>query len=281
MKLGLLHTLIRQDEKFLLDEIRKRNIELEKIDARTIVLELGRKPDYNFDVLLDRCLSYSQALNTIRFFNEIGIKTINSYDVMRICGDKYLTSLAMLKHNIPSPKVMLTFTPESALQAIEKMGYPCVLKPTVGSWGRLISKITDKHAAESILEHKSVLGDYHHSVFYIQEYVEKEKKRDIRAFVVGESTVAAIYRTSSHWITNTARGGQATKCEVTEELNELCVRAAQAVGGGVLAVDLMETRDGFTVNEINHTMEFKNSITTTGVNIPEKIVDYVVSEIRQ
>jgi [lysine-biosynthesis-protein LysW]--L-2-aminoadipate ligase len=151
-----------------------------------------------------------------------------------------------------------------------------VLKPGVGSWGRLLSKVNDREAAEAILEHKQVLGSYHHSIYYIQEYVEKHG-RDIRAFVVGDETICAIYRTSPHWITNTARGGEASNCPVTPELDALCRAAAAAVGGGVVALDIFEddTR-GMLVNEINYTMEFRNSIDTTGVDIPARVIDYVL-----
>ena len=171
--------------------------------------------------------------------------------------------------------MLVAHTPESALQAIERLGYPVVLKPAVGSWGRLLSKVNDREAAEAILEHKETLGSYHHSIFYIQKYVEKHG-RDIRSFVVGDETICAIYRTSPHWITNTARGGVATNCPVTREVGDISVRAAKAVGGGVVAVDLFETPDGLMVNEVNYTMEFRNSIDTTGVDIPAKVVDYVV-----
>jgi [lysine-biosynthesis-protein LysW]--L-2-aminoadipate ligase len=151
-----------------------------------------------------------------------------------------------------------------------------VLKPAVGSWGRLLSKINDRDAAETILEHKTVLGSYHHSIFFIQQYIEK-KGRDIRAFVVGDTCIAAIYRSSDHWITNTARGARASNCPVTPDLAEICVNAARAVGGGVLAIDLFESEHGLLVNEVNYTMEFRNSIDTTGVNIPDKVIDYVLS----
>jgi [lysine-biosynthesis-protein LysW]--L-2-aminoadipate ligase len=182
----------------------------------------------------------------------------------------------LVRAAIPTPRTRVAFTPESALQAIEEMGYPVVLKPGVGSWGRLLSKVNDREAAEAILEHKKVLGSYHHSVYYVQEYVEKHG-RDIRAFVVGDETICAIYRTSPHWITNTARGGEATNCPVTPELNDLCVSAAKAVGGGVVALDVFEDQDrGMLVNEINYTMEFRNSIDTTGVNIPARVIDYVL-----
>ena len=161
------------------------------------------------------------------------------------------------------------------MHAIEEMGFPVVLKPAVGSWGRLLSKVNDKDAAEAILEHKTILGSYHHSIFYIQKYIEKSG-RDIRSFVVGDRCIAAIYRESPHWITNTARGGIAFNCPVTDELNEISVKAAKAVGGGIVAIDVFEIDDGLQVNEVNYTMEFKNSIKPTGVDIPKLIIDYVL-----
>jgi [lysine-biosynthesis-protein LysW]--L-2-aminoadipate ligase len=195
--------------------------------------------------------------------------------VARICGDKLLTSLALQEAGVAQPEVRVAFTEESAMQAIEEMGYPVVLKPAIGSWGRLLSKVNDRDAAESILEHKTILGSYHHSIFYIQKYIEKRGK-DIRSFVVGDECIAAIYRTAEHWITNTARGGVTSKCGVNNELAELSLKAAQAVGGGVVAIDVFETEAGFIANEVNYTMEFKNSVYTTGVDIPGKIADYVI-----
>jgi [lysine-biosynthesis-protein LysW]--L-2-aminoadipate ligase len=155
-----------------------------------------------------------------------------------------------------------------------------VLKPAVGSWGRLLSKINDRDAAETVLEHKAVLGSYHHSIFYIQQYIEKQG-RDIRSFVVGDDCIAAIYRTSDHWITNTARGAQASKCEVTYEVAEISLAAAKAVGGGIVAVDLFESERGLLVNEVNYTMEFRNSIDTTGVDIPAVVANYVIGLVKQ
>jgi [lysine-biosynthesis-protein LysW]--L-2-aminoadipate ligase len=191
-----------------------------------------------------------------------------------------LTSIALEEHKVPQPEVRIAFTEDSTIQAIEEMGYPVVLKPAVGSWGRLLSKVNDRDAAETILEHKVTLGSYHHSIFYAQKYIDK-KGRDIRSFVVGNECVAAIYRSSEHWITNTAQGGKATNCPLTNELKDLSVRAARAVGGGVVAVDIFETERGLQVNEVNYTMEFRNSIATTGVNIPSLIVDYVIKAAKE
>lgn len=275
MKIGLLHSLIRKDEKFLMDEFAKiKGIELVLIDDREITFNLGHD-QFNLDVLVERCINHSRALHGLKLFEAAGVKCVNTYNVATICGDKLLTSIALSEHNVPQPEVRVAFTEESALKAIEEMGYPVVLKPAVGSWGRLLSKINDRDAAEAILEHKTVLGSYHHSIFYIQKYVEK-KGKDIRSFVVGDKCIAAIYRTSPHWITNTARGGLATNCPVTDELNDISVRAAKAVGGGIVAIDVFETEHGLAVNEVNYTMEYKNSITTTGVNIPQKMAEYIL-----
>jgi [lysine-biosynthesis-protein LysW]--L-2-aminoadipate ligase len=200
---------------------------------------------------------------------------INPSVLAERCGDKYMTSQILARAGIPTPRVLMAFDEGSALAAVEQIGYPCVLKPVVGSWGRLLAKVDDRAAAEAFIEHKSALG-INHQVYYIQEYVDKPG-RDIRAFVIGEQPICAIYRSSANWITNTARGGIATNCPLTPQIIDLCTRTAQAVGSGLLAMDLFETGDGLTVNEINHTMEFRNSISTTGVNIPARMVDYVLS----
>ena len=280
MDIGFLHSVIRKDEKLLIEEFNKRNnVNIVMIDDRNLIFDL-KKNRFKLDAVIERSINHSRALHAIRLFESAGVKCVNSFKVASICGDKLLTSATMQDAGIPQPDIKVAFTEESALEAIEEMGYPVVLKPAVGSWGRLLSKINDRDAAESILEHKAVLGTYHHSIFYIQKYVEK-KGRDIRSFVVGDECIAAIYRTSPHWITNTAKGGVATKCEVTKEIAELSVKTAKAVGGGVVALDLFESADGYLVNEVNYTMEFKNSIATTGVNIPEKVVDYVLKVAKE
>lgn len=274
MKIGLLHSLIRKDEKFLIDAFKSKGIDLLMIDDRNVTFNLG-KDHFDLDILVERCINHSRALHGLKLFESAGVKCVNTYNVATVCGDKLLTSCALAEHHIPQPEVRVAFTEESALKTIEEMGYPVVLKPAVGSWGRLLSKVNDRDAAEAILEHKTVLGSYHHSIFYIQKYVEKSG-RDIRSFVVGDKCIAAIYRTSPHWITNTARGGTATKCEVTKELNDISVNAARAVGGGIVAIDVFETKLGLIVNEVNYTMEYKNSITTTGVDIPGHMVEYIL-----
>jgi len=275
MKVGFLHSIIRMEEKLLLKEFRRRaDVEVVRIDDRKCSFNLHAN-DFDLDVVVERCVNHSRAVHALRIFHDHGVPTVNHPDVAEICGSKFLTTQALIRAGVPTPPCYLAFTPESALEAMDKLGYPCVIKPTTGSWGRLISKVNDLDAAEAILEHKQVLGSYHHSIFYIQAYVEKGG-RDIRSFVVGDQCIGAIYRDSDHWITNTARGGTARNCPVDEDMSRMSVQAANAVGGGVVAVDLFETPDGYSVNEVNYTMEFRNSIDVTGVDIPSKVVDYVL-----
>lgn len=278
-QIGFLYTRLRVEEKLLLDELKSRHdVEVVTISDDDHFFELNKLPE-QVDVLFERSVSYSRGLYISRIFAANHVPVVNDPLVAERCGDKYVTSQLLVNEGIPTPRVLMAFSEESALAACDAMGYPCVLKPVVGSWGRLLAKVENRASAEAIIEHKAVLGGVAHSIFYVQEFIDKPG-RDIRAFVVGDEPIAAIYRTSPNWITNTARGGVATNCPLTDEIKDLCRRTAKAVGGGLLAIDLFESSTGMSVNEVNHTMEFRNSITTTGVNIPARMVDYVISQAR-
>jgi len=231
--------------------------------------------------VLCRSVSQSRGLEVLHVLERWGVRVYNSAAVTATCNDKLLTTLALLHAGVPTPRTLLAFEAGEAVRGIERLGYPVVLKPVSGSWGRLLARVNDRDAAEALLEHQETLGSYQHHVHYIQEHIAKPQ-RDIRAFVVGERTICAIYRSSEHWVTNTARGAVASNCPVTPELNSLCVRAAQAVGGGILAIDVLEDPErGLLVNEINATMEFRNSIAPTGVDIPNAMLDFVFAGVRE
>jgi [lysine-biosynthesis-protein LysW]--L-2-aminoadipate ligase len=280
MRVGVLCSRIRVEEKLIFAELEQRGIDYIKIDDDELVFQLN-EGRYPYDVVLERSIHHSRALYALKVLNDAGVPTVNTAHVADVCGDKFKTTQALITAGVPTPRTRLAFTPEAAIRAIEELGYPAVLKPCIGSWGRLIAKVNDREAAEALLEHKEILGSYHHSIFYIQEYIPKPYDRDIRAFVVGDECIGAIYRTSKHWITNTARGGQASVCELTPALTEICVAAAHAVGGGVVAIDVLESANGqLLINEVNYTMEFRNSIAPTGVNIPGRIVEYTLAAAR-
>ena len=289
MRIGMLVTHIRPEEKLLIAAFQAAGIEPDILLDRDLNFDLIAGPEQlapsgvawsEYALVLERAVSTSRGLYTLAILNAWGLPTINSSHTAQTCADKLLTTLALARAGVPQPATRAAFDTESALAAISDLGYPVVLKPVTGSWGRLLARVNDRDAAEAILEHRETLGGYTHQTIYAQEYVEKPG-RDIRAFVVGDRTICAIYRTSPHWITNTARGGQATNCPVTPELDALCQRAAAAVGGGVLALDVFEGPDGrLLINEINHTMEFRNSSAPTGVDIAAEVVRYALAQAR-
>ena len=271
--LGLFYTVIRPEEKWILEAAEARGIPVERLPDDEVTFPLVRN-GVKSDVVLNRSMSHTRSLYGLRFFEHYGLRTVNRFDVVNLCGDKILTSLRLQEAGIPTPRTVVALTPEAALKALDEVGYPAVLKPPVGSWGRLMAKVDDREEAEQIIEHKDALASPMHSVFYVQEYVPKPD-RDIRANVIDGEFVAAIYRRSLRWRTNTARGGEGEPVGPSPEIEELAVRAAQAVGGGFLAVDLMESPDGLVVHEVNHTPEFKTVRAVTGVDIAAKVVDYV------
>jgi [lysine-biosynthesis-protein LysW]--L-2-aminoadipate ligase len=277
MRIGILCSRVRLEEKLIFGALRERGIAFDKIDVRHLTFDLSNViPKINCDGVLVRCVSQSRAICAARLLQAQGVRTINPHQVIATCGDKVLTTLALQEQGVPTPRTEVALSRETALTIMEEMGYPVVLKPPVGSWGRLLAKINDHQAAEAVTEYKQALDGPQDNPFYIQEYVEKPD-RDIRTLVVGDDVVYAVYRRSEHWITNTARGGGTLPCTITAGIADLSLAAAQAVGGGIVAVDLLETADGqLLVNEVNHTPEFHGAMQATEADIAGKMVEYVV-----
>jgi [lysine-biosynthesis-protein LysW]--L-2-aminoadipate ligase len=276
MFVGMLYSRIRRDEKLLLRELRDRGHEVTKIDVRKERFGLHGAPDSfdGVDLVLDRCLATSRSRYITRFVDAYDLPVVNEPETAAICADKARNSLVLADAGVPTPNTEVAFTKEAALETIEEFGYPCVLKPVVGSWGRLMAKIDSRDAAEAILEHKETLGHYEHKVFYIQEFVEKPG-RDIRVLATDGEPVAAMARSSDHWLTNAAKGATTEVIPVDAEMRELVEKASNAVGGGLLGVDLMETGDSYTVHEVNHTVEFKALNEVADVDVPGAVVDWL------
>jgi [lysine-biosynthesis-protein LysW]--L-2-aminoadipate ligase len=267
---------VRMEEKLILTSLERRGVPYVQLDERDISMALEENGAPPYSALLNRSISNTRSLYVAHLFEARGVPVVNRSAVVETCGDKILTSLALVKAGIPSPRTTVALTPDAALAALEEFGYPAVLKPATGSWGRLLAKVNDREAAEAVLEHKEMLGSPAHHVIYIQEFIHKPG-RDLRVNVMGDRVVNAIYRFAEHWITNTHRGAVAKPCELTPELVDLSLKAAQAVGGGALAVDLLERPDGsLVVTEINHTMEFYRTVMATGVDVADALVQYVL-----
>lgn len=280
MNVGILYSRIRRDEKLLLNELRERDHEITKIDVRKQRFNVHSPPEIfeGVDVVLDRCLSTSRSLYITRFCEAYGIPVVNGPETAETCADKVKNSLALASAGVPTPNTDVAFTTEAALESIENFGYPCVLKPVMGSWGRLMAKLESRSAAEAILEHKETLGHYEHKVFYIQEFVAKPD-RDIRVVAVDGEPIAAMARSSDHWLTNAAKGAETEVFEPDAEARELVTKASDAVGGGLLGIDLMETEEGYTVHEVNHTVEFKALDEVVDVDVPARVVDWLEAQV--
>ncbi|WP_256393135.1 lysine biosynthesis protein LysX [Natronoarchaeum rubrum] len=283
MNVGLLYSRIRKDEKLLLSELRDRDHEVTKIDVRDQQFSLSDAPESfeDVDIVLDRCLATSRSLYATQFCEAYDVPVVNAPETAEICADKVKNSLALEQAGVPTPNTEVSFTKESAMQSIEKFGYPCVLKPVVGSWGRLMAKIDSRSAAEAVLEHKATLGHYEHKVFYVQEFVEKPG-RDIRVLATDGEPVGAMVRSSDHWLTNAAQGAETEAFELDDEAKRLVEEASEAVGNGLLGVDLMEVGvdeegepTGYTVHEVNHTVEFKALADATDVDVAAEVVDWL------
>ncbi len=297
MDVGFVCSRVRKDEKLLLEELRGRGHTVHRIDPRrgNLALDtphlddldgggtLGTEGDgadivsvEDLDVAVNRELSQSRGLYTTRYLESYGVTVVNSHDTSRVCMDKVETSLALEEAGVDTPETRVAYTEESALEAAEELGYPVVVKPVVGSWARLLGKLNDREAAEAVFEHKKVLGSYEHSVFYLQEYVD-HGGRDQRVMVADEEVVAAMERsTSDGWITNASEGAETTDVDLDTDTEAAAVEAAEAVGGGVVGVDVMHTPDGEPlVHEVNHTLEFKALTEASGVDVAAEFTDHL------
>ena len=283
MRLGVLVSHLRQEEKLILAAARARGLDVIPLFDRDLLLDLtaptAAASGIDVDVVIDRCVVHSRAGYTLNALERWGIPTLNHADAVAICDDKARGSLVLAEAGIPTPRTLLAYSVESAIRACAAVGYPAVLKPVTGSWGRLLAKVNGPEQAAAILSQKMELGSFHHEIFYVQEYINKPD-RDIRAYVVGERVLAASYRSAAHWITNAARGAVSEPCPVTAEIAELALRACAAVGACLAGVDLIETADGLKILEVNTGGEFRGLMTTTNVDIAAEIVAEAVSMVR-
>lgn len=283
-EITLLYDRIRWEEKSLTEAAKKQGVTMNRIDAKSFYLDALGESEIEKDfgkIVLQRCMGYFRSLHITAILEEHGKEVINRFSVAQICGNKLLTSLTLSRAGIPTPKTKIAFTPEAAMEALNQMGYPVVLKPVVGSWGRHIVPLENRDIAEAILEDRKFMHPLY-QVYYLQEMIDRPP-RDLRIVMVGDEMVASTYRyaATGKWMTNIARGGKAAPCPVTEELYDLCSKASEAVGGGILGIDLMESSQGLLVHEVNHTVEFKGAQSATKTNIASKIMDFALKKAKK
>lgn len=274
--LSILYDTIRWEEKALFDAAKEKSIDAKMVDCKNLSISLDKSPE-DYGTVIQRCVSYYRSLHSTAALEGKGVNVINSLNTSIFAGNKLFTHMLLLKKGIPTPYSAVAFSQEAALDLLDKKGYPMVIKPTVGSWGRMIAMLKDREAAEAIIESRETMYPIY-QVYYLEEFVNRPP-RDIRAIVVGDKVVAAIYRYSgeAQWKTNMALGGRAEELKVTKELEDICIRAKEAVHGQIVGVDLMESKEnGLVVHEVNNTTEYKNTVRVTGVNIPAMMIDYAM-----
>lgn len=272
----VLYDTIRPEEKALTEAANKKGIDLQMIDCKNLILDIDKKS--NYQTVLQRCVSYYRNLHSTAALEGMGANVINPLHTGIYAGNKLFTHMLLNKVGVPTPYVTVAFSKDSALEALDKIGYPRVIKPTVGSWGRMVSKLNNKESAEGIIEEREKMYPIY-QVHYLEEFVQRPP-RDIRAIVIGDSVAGAIYRNSTeeNWKTNTHLGGTAEICEVTKELEDMCIKAKDAVKGQIVGIDLMESKSkGLVVHEINNTTEYRNVARVTGVDIAAKILEYAAN----
>ncbi|MGH9876285.1 MAG: lysine biosynthesis protein LysX [Nitrososphaerales archaeon] len=281
IKLTILYDNIRWEEKALYEAARKKGLDVKTLNCMDLFVDLSNGVAETYGNVLQRCVSYFRSLHSTAALEGKGVRVVNGFNTSVIAGNKLFAHMQLQKAGIATPKSMLAFSQDSALNALEKLGYPSVLKPTIGSWGRLIALLKDRDSAESIIEDRQHMFPLYH-VYYLEEFV-KRPPRDIRAVVIGDKVVGAIYRYSPEgkWKTNMALGGRAETCPVTKELEDLCVKSSKTLNGEIVGVDLMESEDqGLLVHEVNNTTEFKNVVRVTGAEVPSLMIDYIAGSNR-
>ena len=282
-KICIVFDRLRTEEKLLQKKAEELGYYTSMIDAKITSFDTDSKRDnYEFgDVVLERCVSYYRGLHFTACLEFMDIPVINKFDVANTCGNKMITSMLLKKNNIPTPKTYFSFTAETALENFEKIGYPLVIKPIIGSWGRSVMPIKDKDTAEAVIENRQVTDGPQDRIYYLQEMIDRPP-RDIRVITVGDQAVSAMYRKSSGGFkTNIALGADPELCEITKEIEDLCEKTSKAVGGGILGIDLMEDKEkGLVVHEVNNTVEFKGLVKVSKKNIPQEMIDFAISNIK-
>ena len=283
-KISIVFDRLRIEEKLLSKQALDMGLQVEMIDAKSSHINTDNKAnDFDFgDGTLERCISYFRGLHYTACLEFLKIPVINKLSVASVCGNKMMMTLKLAEYKIPSPETFFAFTRESALEMADNAGYPLVIKPLVGSWGRGVAKISNRETLEAVTESRDISDGAYDRIYYLQKMV-KRPPRDIRVITVGGRAIAAMYRKSSGGFkTNIALGADPEPCKITKEMEDLAAKSSDAVGGGILGVDMMEDEErGLVVHEVNNTVEFKGISKTTEINIPKEMIEYLLYFIRK
>ncbi|MGV9171322.1 MAG: RimK family alpha-L-glutamate ligase [Promethearchaeia archaeon] len=267
--------------KILAKELKKRNYEVDFFIPGKINVKVNIEPFEDFIKDLDPKKALVRGfgaepiqkiffrLDVLRSLEKYGIRLINSRESLEIASDKFLTSVFLEKHHIPTPKTTICENAHDALKNFEILGEDVILKPLFGSKGIGVTRINNRAFAENVIY---TLADLNY-VFYLQEFIE-HFNRDIRILVLGNKAVAGMYRVSESWKTNINAGAHSKPLKITSKLEQLAIRAAKAVKTEIAGVDIIESKEGLYVLEVNSIPGFTALQRVTDINVSKKIIDY-------
>jgi RimK family alpha-L-glutamate ligase len=206
----------------------------------------------------------------------LGLYVINPPEAIEHCVDKY-DILAILEENgISVPRTSVTENVEEALKAFDELGGDIVVKPIFGSRGIGATRVNDSEVASTIFRAIT----FYHDVIYLQEFVHHGFS-DIRAFVVDDHVVAAMRRVASSWKTNYSQGAHPEPINLDKTLEDMAVKSAKLIECKIAGVDVLESPRGPLVVEVNSQPGWRGLQSITRINIAEKIIDFILSEVKK
>ncbi|ADN49613.1 lysine biosynthesis protein LysX [Vulcanisaeta distributa] len=275
-----IYDAIRLDEKLLIREFDNLGINYRLVNAENLAFEFPGTNEVATAFI--RTVSQHRTQLLAQMYEVIGGRSINPYASIMIGNNKAITLAILNRLGIPIPNTVVALSSESAIKALGVVGYPAIIKPVHGSWGRLVSLVGSNEDLTLLARHRSSMENPQYETYLVQEFIRKPG-RDIRVTVVGDEAVAAIYRyaVGDDWRTNTARGGKAEAVRIDPELEDISVKATKAIGAYYAGVDVVESDGGYKVLEVNTVPEFKNVQRVTGVNVARRIAELVMGIVKR
>ncbi|WP_239642911.1 RimK family alpha-L-glutamate ligase [Nocardiopsis alkaliphila] len=274
--MAVIASRVRFEERDLLDALDRRSVDGEFVDDRSLVYRVGEEGP-RWRAVLNRSLAATRRLEISRWCEAVGVPVLNTSETVALCDNKIATAFALKRAGVAVPDTVISLATSSGARATEEIGYPAVVKPANGSWGRGVARVADGETAQTLFELRAQLPSAAQKLTCVQEFVPG---RDLRVLVVGGIAIAAMVREAQGWVRNVARGSTVAALDLDDSLAELAESASAAVGGGVLGVDVLETDTGERfVLEVNSAVEFRGLTEAhPELAVADTIVDHVLRE---
>lgn len=234
----------------------------------------------NYDAVIPRIGASITFFGTavVRQFEQMGVFTLSSSNAISVSRDKLRALQVLSRHEIGIPTSAFTTDKDDILPSIERVGgAPVIIKILEGTQGVGVILADTSKMAEAIIQ---TLHGANQNVL-VQKFVKESKGRDVRAFVVGDRVVAAMRRKAQgdEFRSNVHRGGTTESVELDEHYQTTAVRAAHIMGLPVAGVDMLESKDGPQVLEVNSSPGLEGIESVTGVDVAGAIVKYLEEQV--